>query len=94
MSTRLPNPSYNTVAFESKGSVILDNGGSSGTGTGTHQGRFGAIQVLKDVTITDIEGIGVTNIEKLEDFFVTGTVLYGVFTKVSITSGLVALHCV
>ena len=88
MSTRLPNPSYNTVAFESKNSIILDNGGS----TGTAEGRFGAIQVLKDVTITDIEGIGVENIEKLEDFFISGTVIYGVFTKVSITSGLVALH--
>ena len=88
MSTRFPSPSYNTVDFESKGSFILDNGGS----TGTREGRFGAVQVLKDVTITDIEGIGVDQIDKLKDFFVVGTVLYGVFTKISITSGLVALH--
>ena len=87
MSTRYPSPSYNTVDFESKGSFILDN-----SGNGTRDGRFGAVQVLKDVTITDIEGIGVDQIDKLKDFFVVGTVLYGVFTKLTITSGLVALH--
>lgn len=87
MSTRYPSPSYNTVDFESKGSFILDN-----SGNGTRDGRFGAIQVLKDVIITDIEGVGVDNIDKLKNSFLAGTVIYGVFTKLTITAGLVALH--
>ena len=86
MSTRYPSPSYNTVDFESKGSFILDDVG------GTREGRFGAIQVLKDAIITDIEGIGVDQIDKLKNSFVAGTVIYGVFTKLTITAGLVALH--
>jgi len=89
MSTRLPNPSYNAVSFESKSSTVLDTTVNGGTA----QGRFGAIQILKDTTITALSGLNVENIAKLQTSgLAAGTVLYGVFTNITITSGLVVLH--
>jgi len=88
MSTRLPNPSYNAVSFESKSSTVLDtsvNGGSA-------QGRFGAIQIVKDTQITALSALNVENVARLQSLYSAGTVLYGVFTSITVTSGLVVLH--
>lgn len=76
----------NALEFSSVGSVIVDSAAGSVTG------RFGAIQVLKDCELESLEGSSIENITKLETTFSAGTVLYGVFTDVSVTSGLVALH--
>tara|TARA_Y200000002_G_scaffold301269_1_gene256366 strand:+ start:3313 stop:3582 length:270 start_codon:yes stop_codon:yes gene_type:complete len=78
----------NTLEFSSAGSIIVD---------GTGVGDFGAIQVLKDAQITAVvtktrgQGI-VENPTKLHTTFTAGTIIYGSFTSVTITSGLVALH--
>lgn len=76
----------NALEFSSVGSVIVDSAAGSVTG------RFGAIQVLKDCEINSLAGSSIENIAKLETTFPAGTVLYGVFTEVELTSGLVALH--
>lgn len=76
----------NALEFSSVGSVIVDSAAGSVTG------RFGAIQVLKDCEINSLAGSSIENIAKLETTFPAGTVLYGVFTEVTLTSGLVALH--
>lgn len=86
MSNHYPSPSYNTVDPESLGSVIVDSS------SGSVAGRFGAIQVLNDCTISSIAGITITGVDKLQTSFAAGTILYGVFTELTITSGLVALH--
>lgn len=76
----------NALEFSSVGSVIVDSAAGSVTG------RFGAIQVLKDCDILSLAGSSIENIAKMETTFPAGTVLYGVFTEVTLTSGLVALH--
>jgi hypothetical protein len=86
MSTSYPSPSYNTVNPESVGSVIVDSS------SGSVAGRFGAIQVLKDCTISSIASTTAVGVTKLQTTLSAGTVLYGVFTELTITSGLVALH--
>jgi hypothetical protein len=86
MSTQYPSPSYNTVDPESVGSIIVDSS------SGSVAGRFGAIQVLVDCTISSIAGTTVGSVEKLQTSFAAGTILYGVFTEVTLSGGLVALH--
>ena len=76
----------NALEFSSVGSVIAD------INAGDVEGRFGAIQVLKDCEISNLVGSSVENISKLETTFPAGTVIYGIFTEVTLDSGLVALH--
>lgn len=76
----------NALEFSSVGSVIVDSA------AGTVTGRFGAIQVLKDCEISGIAGSSVEEINNLATTFPAGTVIYGIFTEVTLTSGLVALH--
>jgi len=73
----------NALEFSSVGSIIIDSAAA---------GNFGAIQVLQDATISGIAGESITNITKLQSTFSTGVVLYGKFTSVTLSSGLVALH--
>ena len=75
-----------TLEFSSGGSVILNSASSSPSGT------FGAIQCLKDSTISAITAPKITNATLLQDSFPAGTVLYGEFTGVLVSGGLVALH--
>jgi hypothetical protein len=86
MSTQYPSPSYNTVDPESLGSVIVDSS------SGSVAGRFGAIQVLNDCTISSVASTTIDDVAKLQTSFIAGTVLYGVFTELTLTGGLVALH--
>lgn len=75
-----------TLEFSSGGSAIINSSSASPSGT------FGAIQFLKDSTIGAVTAPKVTNPELLVDSFTAGTIIYGEFTGVSISSGLVALH--
>jgi|TARA_B100000123_G_C25429112_1_gene296466 hypothetical protein len=78
----------NTLEFSSAGSILLNDGAVS-------NGRFGAIQILQDTVIDSVEANNVdqtTHVSYTAKSFNAGTILYGDFTNVSITSGLVALH--
>ena len=76
----------NALEFSSVGSIIIDSAAGATTG------NFGAIQFIKDATISAVAGDSITNITKLQTSFSAGTVLYGKFTSVTLSSGLVALH--
>lgn len=76
----------NALEFSSVGSIIIDSAAGATTG------NFGAIQVLQDATISAIAGESIGNITKLQTSFIAGTVIYGKFTSVTLSSGLVALH--
>ena len=76
----------NALEFSSVGSIIID------AAAGATAGNFGAIQVLQDATISAVAGESITNITKLQSTFSAGVVLYGKFTSVTLSSGLVALH--
>ena len=76
----------NALEFSSVGSIIVD------TAAGITPGNFGAIQFLKESAIVAAEANGIQNIEKLYTTLPAGTVLYGKFTSVTLSSGLVALH--
>jgi hypothetical protein len=76
----------NALEFSSVGSIIIDSA------AGATAGNFGAIQFLKDATISAIAGSAIGNIAKLQTTFSAGTVLYGKFSSVTLSSGLVALH--
>jgi len=86
MATTFPTSSYNTVDFNSLGSVIADSA------LGSVTGRFGAIQVLQDCTISSVASTSIENVAKLQTTFSAGTVLYGLFTEITLTDGLVSLH--
>jgi hypothetical protein len=86
MATTFPTSSYNTVDFNSLGSVIADSA------LGSVTGRFGAIQVLQDCTISSVAGVSIENVSKLQTSFSAGTVLFGLFTEITLSAGLVALH--
>ena len=75
-----------TLEFSSAGSAIINSSSTSPSGT------IGAIQFLKDSTIGAVTAPRVENPTLLLDSFTAGTILYGEFTGVSISSGLVALH--
>lgn len=77
----------NALEFSSVGSIIVDADVPDAT-----SGNFGAIQFLKDSAIEAAEANGIQNIEKLYTTFPAGTVLYGKFTSVTLSSGLAALH--
>ncbi len=76
----------NTLEFSSGGSVIAN------ASTDVPTGSYGAIQFLKDSTIDAITETNVTNESLLLDTFGAGTILYGQFQDVSISSGLIAVH--
>ena len=76
----------NALEFSSVGSIIID------AAVGATAGNFGAIQFLKDATISAVAGESIGNIAKLQTSFPAGIVIYGKFTSVTLSSGLVALH--
>jgi len=77
----------NTLEFSSAGSVIADSS------SGQHSGSFGAIQFLKDSEIADLNSTNIENDGNLaSESFTAGTIIYGNFTMVELTSGLAALH--
>ena len=76
----------NALEFSSAGSVIIDSGSADA------EGNFGAIQFLKDSEIDSLTATKMTNPEKLLTSFGAGTIIYGQFSTVGISGGLVALH--
>ena len=79
----------NALEFSSAGSIILDGTNHATAGAGT----YGAIQVLKDSTLSGITGDSITNMDELHTTFGAGTILYGRFTNVTVASGgLIAVH--
>lgn len=76
----------NALEFSSAGSVIAD------AASGATAGSFGAIQFLKDSTISAITASGVEDSSKLVTTLAAGTIVYGQFSSVTISAGLVALH--
>lgn len=76
----------NALEFSSAGSVIIDSAAGATTG------NFGAIQFLKDSTISAVTATKMTNSDKLLTSFGAGTIIYGQFSSVTISGGLVALH--
>jgi hypothetical protein len=78
----------NALEFSSAGSKIL-------RGAASDTGRFGAIQFLSDSTLSGT--LTATNVDGTADLltvgtFGAGTIIYGNFTTVQISSGCVALH--
>jgi hypothetical protein len=55
-------------------------------------GSFGAIQFLKDSTLSALTATNVTNSADLLTTLGAGTIIYGNFTSVTISGGLVQLH--
>jgi hypothetical protein len=90
----------NALEFSSAGSVILKKGTtdtSAGSivinaADGATAGSFGAIQFLKDSTLSALTATNVENSADLLTSFGAGTIIYGNFTSVTISGGLVQLH--
>lgn len=76
----------NALEFSSAGSIIVDSAAGATTGS------FGAIQFLKDSTISALTAEKVQDSSKLLTTFAAGTVIYGQFSSVTLSDGLVALH--
>jgi hypothetical protein len=77
----------NALEFSSVGSVLL-------TDLDTSTGSFGAIQVLQD---TQLGTVLSSNVDQTQTAFSgktlgAGTILYGQFSAVTVTSGLVQVH--
>jgi len=79
----------NALEFSSAGSIILDGTNHATAGVGS----YGAIQVLKDSTLSSVAGSKITNIDELDTTFGAGTILYGQFSNVTVAAGgLIAVH--
>ena len=80
----------NALEFSSVGSVVIN------AGDGATAGSFGAIQFLKDSTLSAPTATNVTNSADLLTSFGAGTILYGNFTSVTVSGAgsLVQLHIV
>ena len=76
----------NALEFSSVGSIVVNDADGEITGT------FGAIQFLKDSTISQVVSTNVTNSNYLHTSFGAGTIIYGNFTSVALDAGLVQLH--
>ena len=80
----------NALEFSSVGSVLATDGD-------TTAGSFGAIQVLQDTTFGTIVSSNVDQTTHSAAAFSgktlgAGTILYGQFSSVTVTTGLVQLH--
>ena len=80
----------NALEFSSVGSIVIN------AGDGATAGSFGAIQFLKDSTLSGLTATNITSPELLGTSFGAGTILYGNFTSVTVSGAgsLVQLHIV
>jgi hypothetical protein len=78
----------NALEFSSVGSIVIN------AADGATAGSFGAIQFLKDSTISGIASTNVSNQGHLTTSFGAGTIIYGNFTSVTVSgaASLVQLH--
>ena len=78
----------NALEFSSAGSVLA-------TDSDVTSGSFGAIQILQDTTLGTVVSSNVdqtTHTAFSGKTFGAGTILYGQFSSVTVTPGLVQLH--
>jgi len=76
----------NALEFSSAGSVIVTNGAAP-------SGTYGAIQILKDTTLSGLAASNIVDVSNLNTSFGAGTILYGNFTAGTVdASGLAAFH--
>ena len=78
----------NALEFSSAGSIVLN------AADGATAGSFGAIQFLKDSTLSALTATNVDNSADLLTSFGAGTIIYGNFTSVTVSGAgsLVQLH--
>ena len=78
----------NALEFRSAGSIVIN------AADGATAGKFGAIQFLKDSTLSALTATNVTNSADLLTSFGAGTIIYGNFTSVTVSgaASLVQLH--
>ena len=61
----------NALEFSSAGSIILDGTNHTTVGVGT----YGAIQMLKDTTLSSVAATSIDNSDELHTAFGAGTIL-------------------
>ena len=79
----------NALEFSSVGSIVIN------AADGATAGTFGAIQFLKDSTLSALTATNVENsADLLNTSFGAGTIIYGNFTSVTVSgaASLVQLH--
>ena len=78
----------NALEFSSAGSIVIN------AADGATAGSFGAIQFLKDSTLSALTATNVDNSADLLTSFGAGTIIYGNFTSVTVSgaASLVQLH--
>ena len=78
----------NALEFSSAGSIVIN------AADGEPAGSFGAIQFLKDSTLSALTATNVDNSADLLTSFGAGTIIYGNFTSVTVSgaASLVQLH--
>ena len=80
--------SINALEFSSVSSIVIN------AADGATAGTFGAIQFLKDSTLSALTATNVENSADLLTSFGAGTIIYGNFTSVTVSgaASLVQLH--
>ena len=78
----------NALEFSCAGSIVIN------AADGATAGSFGAIQFLKDSTLSALTATNVDNSADLLTSFGAGTIIYGNFTSVTVSgaASLVQLH--
>ena len=77
----------NTLEFSSVGSDILEGGDA------VTDKRYGALQILNDTVFGALTASSIDGTAKLVgSTFAAGTIIYGAFSEVTVTSGIVAAH--
>ena len=78
----------NALEFSSVGSIVIN------AADGATTGKFGAIQFLKDSTLSALTATNVDNSADLLTSFGAGTIIFGNFTSVTVSgaASLVQLH--
>ncbi len=76
----------NALEFSSAGSIVIN------AADGATAGSFGAIQFLKDSTLSALTATNVTNSADLLTSLGAGTIIYGNFTPLLLAVDLVQLH--
>jgi len=83
----MANSKNNALEFSSAGSEILE---AANAVTGK---RYGALQILNDTVFGALTASSIDGTAKLVGpTFAAGTVIYGAFSEVTVTSGIVAAH--
>ena len=76
----------NTLEMSHQGGVVIND-------TALTAGQFGAIQVINDAVLSALVAPEYTNSADLLSITLSaGTILYGTFTSVTLTSGVVIAH--